>query len=68
MKLSEACEKHKLVRRSVLVVVTGLVVASVVVGLINLLELTDPAVRFLLAVIALLNVPMAFYFWQRRDS
>ena len=68
MSVVEACkaafERGKLMRRIILFVVLGLVIASVVVGLINLVDLTDAAVRFLLAVVALLNVPIAYYFYQ----
>jgi len=65
MNIKDAFEQHRLMRRTVLAVVLVLVIASVTVGLYHLLDLTGESVKFLLAVVALLNAPILYYFHQR---
>lgn len=67
MDLKEFIEQHKGVRRSVLVVCICWVSITIITGLWIMLSraLTAPEVTFLTAVIALMQVPIAFYFYYR---
>lgn len=65
MNLSKFFDDHRGVRRLVLAVCMVWVSLAIGVGLWHLLDLTGHAVTFLLAVLGLLNVPVAWYFHQR---
>ena len=65
MDLKTLLDEHKGARRLVLAVCMVWVSAAIGVGLWHLLDLTGHAVTFLLAVLGLLNVPVAWYFHQR---
>lgn len=65
MSLKEFLDERKGVRRLVLAVCMCWVSLAIGVGLWHLLDLTGHAVTFLLAVLGLLNVPVAWYFHQR---
>lgn len=66
--LKELVERHRLVRRVVLVWVLLLKTWAIGVGLAHLTELNGNAVTFLLAVVAMLDGVVLYYFKQRQDD
>jgi len=67
MGIETFCNRHKGVRRTILAFCVLWITAAVAVGLWAMLDrpLTAPDTAFLSAIIALLNVPIGFYFWRR---
>mgnify|MGYP005854010927 CR=1 FL=1 len=67
MSIESFCNKHKGIRRTILAFCVLWITAAVTVGLLAMLDrpLTGPDTAFLSAIIALLNVPIGFYFWRR---
>jgi len=63
--IRDLAEHHQLIRRLVLFWVLALKTAAVGVGLYHLLDLTAQSVTFLLAVLAMLDAVVLYYFHIR---
>jgi len=66
--IRDLAENHQLIRRLVLFWVLALKTAAVSVGLYHLLDLTAQSVTFLLAVLAMLDAVVLYYFHSRSRS
>lgn len=64
-KLKAFCNDQKGIRRSIVTVMVIWISVAVGVGLYHLTDLTANSNTFLLAVLGLLSVPVAYYFHTR---
>lgn len=65
MNLRTLADRHKLVRRAIVVVVLACLLGVVGAGIYYLTELTEYSVQFIREVMIVVTIPLTWYFYQR---